>query len=256
MQDYKIILRNLITGGAGFIGSHLTEKLLNQNEHVICVDNFSTGFFYNIKHLNKNPKFELINSDITIPLNYEVDRIWHLACPASRSHYEKDPINTCKTNFLGTLNMLNLAQENKAKFLLASTSEVYGESLVHPQSEKYFGSLNTFSSKACYAESKRLAESISFDYKKKYGVDIAIARIFNTYGPRVPEKDGRVISNFIFSAIKNKSLTIYGDGLQTRSFCYIDDLIEGITGLMESDYNFPVNLGNPAEEYSILELSK
>ena len=240
-------MKNLITGGAGFIGSHLIDKLIEQGEEVICLDNFSTGSKENIKHCLKNPKFELIKFDVTEPIRLEIDRIWHLACPASPIKYQKDPIKTLKTSFIGTFNMLGLAKRTKARFLMASTSEIYGDPEVHPQIENYNGNVNTLGTRSCYDEGKRVAETLCFDYKRMHSVDIKLVRIFNTYGPRMSIDDGRVVSNFIVQALQNKKLTIYGDGSQTRSFCYIDDLIDGLNKFMNSDFNGPLNLGNPFE---------
>ena len=248
-------MRNLITGGCGFIGSHLTKFLLNKKEEVICLDNFFTGSKDNIKDHIKNPLFELIRHDVTEPIKIEVDKIWHLACPASPIHYQFNPIKTAKTSFMGTYNMLGLAKRVGAKLLLASTSEIYGDPEVHPQPENYRGSVNTTGIRSCYDEGKRIAETLCSDYKRMHNVDIRIIRIFNTYGPNMRFDDGRVISNFIFQALKNKTITIYGDGNQTRSFCYVDDLIKGMDLLMESGYKNPINIGNP-NEFSIKELAK
>ena len=246
---------NLVTGGAGFLGSHLIETLLDiPNEKVICVDNFSTGDKKNITKWIKNPKFKFIEHDITSPLSLNVHRIWHLACPASPYYYQNNPIETLKTSFLGTYNVLNLAKDNKATFLMASTSEVYGDPLEHPQSEDYRGSVNVMGIRSCYEEGKRVAETLCADYQRIYDLDLRIARIFNTYGPRMGPCDGRVISNFIVQALKNKSLTIYGSGNQTRSFCYVDDLIKGMLMLMKSSFTLPLNIGNPYE-ISINKLS-
>ena len=246
--------RNLITGGAGFLGSHLSKKLLSQGEEVICLDNFFTGMKTNIKECIGNPKFELIRHDVTEPIKLEVDKIWHLACPASPIHYQFNPIKTTKTSFMGTYNMLGLAKRVGAKFLLASTSEVYGDPKEHPQAESYTGSVNTTGIRSCYDEGKRIAETLCSDYKRTHNVDIRIIRIFNTYGPNMRFDDGRVISNFIVQALKNESITLYGDGSQTRSFCYVDDLINGMIKLMESNYQKPINIGNP-NEFSIKELA-
>lgn len=248
--------RILVTGGAGFIGSHLCEKLLKDGNEVICVDNFFTGSKKNIVHLLNNPYFEVIRHDITFPLYVEVDEVYHLACPASPIHYQFDPVQTVKTSVLGSINMLGLAKRLKIKILLASTSEVYGNPTVHPQPETYWGNVNPIGPRACYDEGKRCAETLFFDYYRQHKVKIKIARIFNTYGPRMSPNDGRVISNFIVQALKNEDITVYGDGTQTRSFCYIDDLIEGLVKLMNTEDNItgPINLGNP-EEISILELA-
>ena len=246
---------NLVTGGCGFLGSNLIDRLMNTGEEVICLDNFFTGREKNISKWINHPKFELIRHDVTIPISLEVDRIWHLACPASPINYQKNPIQTSKTSFLGTYNMLDLAKRVKARFLMASTSEIYGDPEVHPQPESYNGSVNPIGIRSCYDEGKRIAESLCFDYKRMHNCDIRVARIFNTYGPKMLEDDGRVISNFIVQALKKKSITIYGDGTQTRSFCFVDDLIEGLIRLMNSEYKMPVNLGN-SEEYQIVEIAK
>ncbi len=248
-------MRNLVTGGSGFLGSHLVDKLMEKGEKVISLDNFFTGNNLNNSKWLKNKNFELINHDIIQPITLEVDKIWHLACPASPVFYQKDPIKTAKTSFLGTLNMLGLAKKMNAKFLLASTSEVYGDPEVHPQSENYKGSVNPIGIRACYDEGKRIAETLSFDYHRRHEIDIRVMRIFNTYGPRMLPNDGRVVSNFIVQALKNQDLTIYGKGMQTRSFCYVDDLIDGMMQLMSSDIKGPVNIGNP-EEYTIKQLAK
>ena len=247
-------MRNIVTGGAGFIGSHLIDCLIGDGQDVICIDNFSSGLEKNIDHWIDNSKFQLINHDIIHPIELEADRIWHLACPASISEYQQDPIKTSKINFLGTLNMLELARKLGAKFLLASTSEVYGDPKEHPQKENYWGSVNSIGVRSCYDEGKRFAESLTFDFARTFNLDIKIARIFNTYGPRIKPNDGRVISNFISQALRKEKLTIYGDGTQTRSFCFITDLINGLTKLMNSQYKGPVNLGNP-EEINILNLA-
>ena len=248
-------MRNLVTGGAGFLGSHLIDRLIGLEEEVICLDNYYTGRKYNISvHIN-NPLFELIRHDVTEPIRLEVDRIWHLACPASPVHYQSNPIKTSKTSFMGTYNMLGLAKRTKARLLMASTSEVYGDPEVHPQPESYKGSVNSYGIRSCYDEGKRIAESLCFDYQRTHNVDVRIVRIFNTYGPRMIPNDGRVVSNFIVQALKGNHLTIYGDGTQTRSFCYVDDLIEGFIRLMNSQYTSPVNLGNPAE-FKIIELAE
>lgn len=248
-------MRNLVTGGSGFLGSHLVDKLMEKGEKVISLDNFFTGNNLNNSKWLKNKNFELINHDIIQPITLEVDKIWHLACPASPVFYQKDPIKTAKTSFLGTLNMLGLAKKMNAKFLLASTSEVYGDPEVHPQSENYKGSVNPIGIRACYDEGKRIAETLSFDYHRRHEINIRVMRIFNTYGPRMLPNDGRVVSNFIVQALKNQDLTIYGNGMQTRSFCYVDDLIDGMIQLMSSDIKGPVNIGNP-EEYTIKQLAK
>lgn len=246
---------NLVTGGAGFLGSHLIDRLMQAGEEVLCVDNYQTGRKENLQKWLNNPNFELIRHDVTEPIRVEVDRIWHLACPASPVHYQHNPIKTAKTNFLGTYNMLGLAKRLKARFLLASTSEVYGDPEVHPQPESYRGCVNPIGIRSCYDEGKRIAETLCFDYKRTYDLDIRVVRIFNTYGPRMLHNDGRVVSNFITQALLNRPLTVYGDGSQTRSFCYVDDLIEGIIRLMNSDCEGPVNIGNPTE-FTILELAK
>lgn len=249
------MIRNLVTGGAGFLGSHLIDKLMKNNEEVICLDNYSTGRKDNLKEWFANPKFELIRHDVTNPINLEVDRIWHLACPASPKSYQVNPIKTAKTSFLGTYNMLGLARRVKAKFLLASTSEVYGDPEINPQPESYKGSVNPIGIRSCYDEGKRIAESLCFDYKRMHNCDIKVARIFNTYGPRMLKNDGRVVSNFIVQSLENKPITIYGEGSQTRSFCFVDDLIDGLVLLMNSNISGPINLGNP-QECTILELAE
>ena len=246
--------RNLVTGGSGFLGSHLSSKLLDRGEEVICLDNFFTGTKKNIEPLMNHPNFELIRHDVTEPIKIEVDKIWHLACPASPIHYQFNPIKTTKTSFLGTYNMLGLAKRVGAKLLLASTSEVYGDPEEHPQKESYKGSVNTTGIRSCYDEGKRIAETLCSDYKRVNGVDTRIMRIFNTYGPNMRFDDGRVVSNFIIQALKNEKITLYGKGEQTRSFCYVDDLIEGMILLMESNYKEPMNIGNP-NEFSIKELA-
>ena len=251
----NIKIRNLVTGGAGFLGSHLIDKLMNENQEVICLDNYFTGNKSNINRWFNHPNFELIRHDVTEPIQFEVDQIWHLACPASPIHYQENPIKTSKTSFLGTYNMLGLARRVKAKFLLASTSEVYGDPKESPQVETYHGYVNPVGLRSCYDEGKRISETLCSDYQRIHNLDIRIMRIFNTYGPRMKPDDGRVVSNFIYQALQNKPLTIYGDGLQTRSFCYVEDLIEGMTKLMKSDVNSPVNIGNP-EELTILELAE
>ena len=248
-------MRILVTGGAGFIGSHLIDRLMEADHEVLCLDNFFTGHKRNIQHWFSNPRFELIRHDITEEIRLEVDQIYHLACPASPVHYQYNPVKTSKTNFLGTLHMLGLAKRVKARFLLASTSEVYGDPDVHPQTEDYRGNVNTIGIRSCYDEGKRVAETLAFDYHRQSGVDIRVARIFNTYGPRMQENDGRVVSNFIVQALQGKPLTVYGDGSQTRSFCYASDLVNGLMGLMNGDSQGPINLGNP-DEYTILELAQ
>ena len=248
-------MKILVTGGAGFIGSHLIDRLMEQGHEVLCLDNFYTGSKQNILKWLDNPKFELIRHDITEPIRLEVDQVYHLACPASPVHYQFNPVKTIKTNVMGTLNMLGLAKRVKARFLLASTSEVYGDPDVHPQSEEYRGNVNCIGPRSCYDEGKRVAETLAFEYYREHKVDIRVARIFNTYGPRMQEQDGRVVSNFIVQSIKGTPLTIYGDGSQTRSFCYVSDLVEGLMRLMNGDFVGPVNLGNPGE-YTILELAQ
>jgi UDP-glucuronate decarboxylase len=248
------MIKNLITGGCGFIGSHLCEKLISRGEKVVCLDNLDSGNKENIQHLINNKNFELIEHDVTQPFQIEVNRIWHLACPASPIHYQKNPIKTAKTCFLGTYHMLGLAKRIQAKLLFASSSEIYGNPDEHPQKETYNGSVKTTTKRSCYVEGKRAAESLCYAYQEIHDVDIRISRIFNTYGPNMRFDDGRVISNFIVQALKNKRITIYGDGKQTRSFCHIDDLVEGLILLMDSNYQKPINLGNP-QECTILELA-
>lgn len=249
--------RILVTGGAGFLGSHLCEHLLRKGEDVLCVDNFYTGTKRNIAHLLDQPYFELLRHDITFPLYVEVDEIYNLACPASPVHYQNDPVQTTKVNVHGSINMLGLAKRLRAKILQASTSEVYGDPTIHPQPETYWGNVNCVGPRSCYDEGKRCAETLFFDYHRQYKIKIKVARIFNTYGPRMHPNDGRVISNFILQALRNEPITVYGDGLQTRSFCYVDDMIEGLIRLMDSpdEITGPINLGNP-EEISILELAQ
>lgn len=249
--------RVLVTGGAGFLGSFLCERLLKENCDVVCVDNFYTGTKRNIVHLLDNPYFELVRHDITFPLYLEVDEIYNLACPASPIHYQNDPVQTTKVNVHGSINMLGLAKRTKAKILQASTSEVYGNPSVHPQTEEYWGNVNCIGIRSCYDEGKRCAETLFFDYYRQHKLNIRVVRIFNTYGPRMHPNDGRVVSNFILQALNNQDITVYGDGKQTRSFCYVDDMIEGLIGMMKApnDFTGPVNLGNP-QEYSILELAE
>ena len=249
--------RVMITGGAGFIGSHLTDRLLRDGCEILCVDNFYTGTKRNILHLANNPAFELLRHDITFPLYVEVDEIYNLACPASPIHYQNDPVQTTKVNVHGSINVLGLAKRVNARILQASTSEVYGNPAIHPQIESYWGNVNPIGPRACYDEGKRCAETLFFDYQRQHGLDIKVARIFNTYGPRMHPNDGRVVSNFIVQALQGKPVTIYGDGSQTRAFCYVDDLIEALVRLMRSPAGFtgPVNLGNP-EEFTILELAR
>ena len=248
-------MRNLITGGAGFIGSHLINNLISNKEEVICLDNYFTGTKSNIYKFLDNKLFELIRHDVTEPIRLEVDRVWHLACPASPKHYQINPIKTAKTSFIGTYNMLGLAKRVNAKFLLASTSEVYGDPEVHPQTESYWGSVNPIGIRSCYDEGKRIAETLCFDYQRSHNLDITIARIFNTYGPNMAKEDGRVISNFIVQALQGKDLTIYGKGSQTRSFCYVDDLVLGLVKLMNSKFSGPINIGSD-QEFTILELAE
>ncbi len=247
--------RILVTGGAGFIGLHLCERLLNYGNEVLCIDNLCTGRKENIGHLLSNPDFEFMIHDVIEPLHVEVDQIYNLACPASPPFYQQDPIKTLKTNVLGIINMLDLAKQTKARILQASTSEVYGDPEIHPQPESYRGCVSTIGIRACYDEGKRAAETLMFDYYRQYDVDIRVVRIFNTYGPRMKPNDGRVVSNFIMQALKGDDITIYGDGSQTRSLCYIDDLIEGMVRMMNTpDFTGPVNLGNPGE-FTIIELA-
>ena len=248
-------MKNLVTGGAGFVGSHLIDRLMHKGEKVVCLDNFLTGNINNIKHWLEDKNFNLIEHDVVDPIEIEVDKIWHLACPASPSKYQKDPIKTTKINFFGAYNMLGLAKKVKAKILLASTSEVYGDPEIHPQPESYKGSVNPIGIRSCYDEGKRISDSLFFDYQRQHNIDIKIARIFNTYGPRMNPTDGRVVSNFIVQALKREALTIFGNGDQTRSFCYVDDLVEGLLLLMESNQNGPINLGNP-NEMTIMDLGK
>lgn len=249
--------RILVTGGAGFLGSHLCERLLKEGNEVICLDNFFTGDKKNIEHLLDNHYFELIRHDVTFPISLEVDEIYNLACPASPPHYQFDPVQTTKTSVIGAINMLDLAKRCKAKILQASTSEVYGDPEVHPQPESYRGSVSTTGIRACYDEGKRCAETLFFDYYRQYGVKIKVMRIFNTYGPNMNPYDGRVVSNFIVQALKGEDITMYGDGTQSRSFCYVDDLIDGMIRLMNSrdEFTGPVNIGNPVE-FSMLELAE
>ena len=250
-------LRILVTGGAGFVGSHLCETLLNQGHEVLCLDNFYTGNKRNITHLLPNPKFELIRHDVIEPILLEVDQIYHLACPASPIHYQYNPIKTTKTSVMGSINMLGLAKRVKARILLASTSEVYGDPHVHPQPESYWGNVNPIGIRSCYDEGKRVAETLFFDYYRQSQVDIKVVRIFNTYGPQMAPQDGRVVSNFIMQALQGEDITIYGEGSQTRSFCYVADLVAGLISMMAQPKGFtgPVNLGNP-NEFTILELAQ
>lgn len=249
--------RILITGGAGFLGSHLCDKLLEQGVHIDCLDNFFTGSKHNIAHLISHPQFKLLKHDVCQPLQIEVDAIYNLACPASPIHYQSDPVQTAKTGLLGALNLLHLAHTRHIPILQASTSEVYGDPLVHPQHEGYWGNVNPIGPRSCYDESKRCAETLFFDYHRQYGFPIKVARIFNTYGPRMHPQDGRVVSNFIVQALKGEPLTIYGNGTQTRSFCFVDDLICGLIQLMNSPPSFtgPVNLGNPVE-FQMIDLAR
>ena len=247
-------VKNLVTGGAGFVGSHLIDRLMKSGEKVICLDNFFTGSKENIEHWIGHPSFELIDHDVVEPIELDVDRIWHLACPASPIHYQFNPIKTAKTSFLGTYNMLGLARKVGARILLASTSEVYGNPEIHPQPEKYNGNVNPVGIRSCYDEGKRVAESLCYDYMRMHGLEIRIARIFNTYGPRMLLNDGRLISNLLVQSIHGNDLTIYGNGKQTRSFCFVDDLIDGLTLFMNSLNVGPMNLGNP-EELSILQIT-
>ena len=246
---------HLVTGGAGFLGSHLIDRLMEAGDEVICLDNYFTGRKANIARWIAHPRFELIRHDVTEPIKLEVDRIWHLACPASPIHYQFNPVKTAKTSFLGTYNMLGLARRVGARLLLASTSEVYGDPEVHPQPESYWGSVNPIGVRSCYDEGKRIAETLCFDYQRMNDVEVRVARIFNTYGPRMLPDDGRVVSNFIVQALRGEPLTLYGDGSQTRSFCYVSDLIEGLIRLMNGDHTGPINLGNPAE-FTIRELAE
>jgi len=249
--------RILVTGGAGFLGSHLCERLIGQGHEVLCLDNYFTGSKQNVAHLLARPNFELVRHDVTFPLYVEVEQIYNLACPASPVHYQHDPVQTTKTSVHGAINMLGLAKRTGARILQASTSEVYGDPEVHPQTEDYWGRVNPVGLRACYDEGKRCAETLFFDYQRQHGLEIKVARIFNTYGPRMHPNDGRVVSNFIVQALAGKDITIYGDGSQTRSFCYVDDLVDGLIGLMQTDSAItgPVNLGNP-DEYSIIELAE
>lgn len=256
MQDSNNV-RALVTGGAGFLGSHLCERLLRDGDDVLCVDNFYTGVKRNIHQLLGNPSFELLRHDITFPLFVEVDRIYNLACPASPVHYQNDPVQTTKVNVHGAINMLGLAKRVKATILQASTSEVYGNPSIHPQVESHWGNVNPIGLRACYDEGKRCAETLFFDYHRQHRLEIKVARIFNTYGPRMHPNDGRVVSNFIVQALQGNPITIYGDGSQTRSFCYVDDMVEALILMMQSPRGFtgPVNLGNP-EEFTIMELAQ
>lgn len=256
-QDIPIRKRVMVTGGAGFLGSHLCDRLVNDGHDVLCVDNFFTGTKDNIAHLLKVPNFELMRHDVTFPLYVEVDEIYNLACPASPVHYQFDPVQTTKTSVHGAINMLGLAKRVKARIFQASTSEVYGDPEINPQTEDYWGHVNPIGPRSCYDEGKRCAETLFFDYYRQHNLQIKVARIFNTYGPRMHPMDGRVVSNFIVQALRNKPITIYGDGSQTRSFCYVDDLIGGIVRLMQTptDFTGPVNLGN-TKEFTIKELAE
>lgn len=249
--------RILVTGGAGFLGSHLCEALIKTGAHVVCVDNFYTGTHQNISHLRELPNFELIRHDVCFPLYIEVDEIYNLACPASPIHYQRDPVQTTKTSVIGAVNMLGLAKRVKAKIFQASTSECYGDPTVHPQPEGYWGNVNPIGIRSCYDEGKRCAETLFFDYRRQHDIQIKVARIFNTYGPRMHPNDGRVVSSFIMQALQDQDISLFGDGLQTRSFCYVDDLISGFLSLMATDENFtgPVNIGNP-NEFTIMELAR
>lgn len=250
-------VRVLVTGGAGFLGSNLCERLLNDGHHVLAVDNFYTGSRENVAHLLDSPRFELLEHDVTVPLSVPVDQIFNLACPASPPHYQRDPIQTTKTSFFGALNMLDLAKATGAKILQASTSEVYGDPKVHPQPEEYWGNVNPIGIRSCYDEGKRISETLFFDYWRQYDIPIKVVRIFNTYGPQMDPEDGRVVSNFIVQALRGQDLTIYGDGSQTRSFCYVDDLVEGFIRFMgtSDDVTGPINLGNPGE-FTVAELAE
>lgn len=263
MRNYNAQLKVLVTGGAGFLGSHLIDRLIARGDDVVCVDNYFTGSKRNVEHLLGHPRFELIRHDVTFPLYIEVDHIYNLACPASPVHYQHDPVQTTKTSVHGAINMLGLAKRVKARIFQASTSEVYGDPAVHPQVESYWGNVNPIGPRSCYDEGKRCAETLFFDYHRQHRLDIRVARIFNTYGPRMHPNDGRVVSNFITQALRGEDITIFGDGMQTRSFCYVDDLIEGIVRFMDLPSGpdgqpgepGPMNLGNPVE-FTMLELAK
>jgi UDP-glucuronate decarboxylase len=263
MRNYYQRKRILVTGGAGFLGSHLIDRLLALGDEVVCIDNLFTGSKRNIEHLQSHPRFEFIRHDVTFPLYIEVDQIYNLACPASPIHYQYDPVQTTKTSVHGAINMLGLAKRLKARIFQASTSEVYGDPSVHPQPEGYWGNVNPIGIRSCYDEGKRCAETLFFDYHRQHSLDIRVARIFNTYGPRMHPNDGRVVSNFVMQALRGEDITIYGEGLQTRSFCYVDDLIEGFIRFMDlpsgengaPGYPGPINLGNPAE-FTILQLAE
>ncbi|WP_018148840.1 UDP-glucuronic acid decarboxylase family protein [Henriciella marina] len=249
--------RVLVTGGAGFIGSYLCERLLDEGAEVLCVDNFFTGTRSNVAHLLGNPRFELMRHDVTFPLFVEIDQIYNMACPASPIHYQFDPVQTTKTSVHGAINMLGLAKRTRARILQASTSEIYGDPEIHPQEESYWGNVNPIGPRSCYDEGKRCAETLCFDYHRQHGVEIKVARIFNTYGPRMHPNDGRVVSNFLMQALRGEDITIYGDGSQTRSFCYVDDLVDGLIGLMNTgpEVTGPINLGNPGE-FTIKQLAE
>ena len=257
MRVYGSTKRVMVTGGAGFLGSHLCERLVERGDDVLCVDNFYTGSKDNVAHLFGHPRFELLRHDVTFPLYIEVDEIYNLACPASPVHYQHDPVQTTKTSVHGAINLLGLAKRLKAKILQASTSEVYGDPQVHPQTESYWGHVNPIGMRSCYDEGKRCAETLFFDYNRQHKLRIKVARIFNTYGPRMHPNDGRVVSNFIVQALRGEPITLYGDGLQTRSFCYVDDLVDGLMRLMDTDDSFtgPVNIGNPGE-FTIRQLAE
>ncbi|KAA0219994.1 MAG: SDR family NAD-dependent epimerase/dehydratase [Lautropia sp.] len=257
MRIYNPRKRILVTGGAGFLGSHLIDRLLERGDEVVCADNLFTGTKDNVEHLHSNPRFEFMRHDITFPLYVEVDQVYNLACPASPIHYQHDPVQTTKTSVHGAINMLGLAKRVRARIFQASTSEVYGDPAVHPQTESYWGNVNPIGPRSCYDEGKRCAETLFFDYHRQHRLDIRVARIFNTYGPRMHPNDGRVVSNFIVQALKGEDITLYGDGLQTRSFCYVDDLIEGIIRFMDLEPAFagPMNLGNP-DEFTIRQLAE
>jgi UDP-glucuronate decarboxylase len=257
MKNYATRTRTLVTGGSGFLGSHLCERLVAEGHDVICLDNFFTGSKDNVAHLLGNPHFELMRHDVIFPLYIEVDQIYNLACPASPVHYQHDPLQTTKTSVLGAINMLGLAKRTKARIFQASTSEVYGDPEVHPQPESYWGKVNPIGIRSCYDEGKRCAETLFFDYYRQHNLDIKVVRIFNTFGPRMHPNDGRVVSNFIVQALKGNDITIYGDGSQTRSFCYVDDLIDGFLRMMNTDNGItgPINLGNP-NEFTMIELAE
>lgn len=253
-RSYNENKRILVTGGAGFLGSHLIDRLLARGDEVLCVDNLFTGSKHNISHLHNNPNFEFMRHDICFPLYVEVDEIFNLACPASPIHYQHDPVQTTKTSVIGALNMLGLAKRLNCKVFQASTSEVYGDPAVHPQTEDYWGNVNPIGTRSCYDEGKRCAETLFFDYHRQHDLDIKVVRIFNTYGPRMHPNDGRVVTNFIMQALRGEPITIYGDGQQTRSFCYVDDLVEGFLRLMDSSSHGPMNIGNPGE-FTMIELA-